>query len=95
MSVHQSLVTRVVVSHRNPHNISRERLETLLMPIVCSSPSSLLLSEPFILAEKQEVKKQSCFVSQLKHHSEVCVSITAGISRVSVCTLPSLLTRMN
>lgn len=89
MSVRQALVTRVVVSHRNHPNISREHLETLLMPIVCSSPSSLLFSEPFILAEKQEVKNQSCFVSQLKHHTEVCVS-TAGISMVSLCTLPSL-----
>lgn len=89
MSVRQFLVTRVVVSHRNHPNIRREHLETLLMPTVCSSPSSLLFSEPFILAEKQEVKNQSCFVSQLKHHTEVCVS-TAGISMVSLCTLPSL-----
>lgn len=59
MSVRQSLVTRVVVSHRNHPDISREHLETLLMPIVCSSPSSLL----FLLKNKRLKNKAASSVS--------------------------------
>lgn len=55
MSVRQALVTRVVVSHRNHPNISREHLETLLMRVSIRGTSQKSNALPYFISILSDV----------------------------------------